>query len=151
MANKHDLKTVYQSLSGGTEDAVVIAEVSTVSAVPTGKTRFLTYLKLDRQAIASCGSLVTALSGQIASVATASNLSSYASAVVNGKLTVTLQGCNASVESSAIAPNAALRKIIPRKPSRDNPILSVAGGSCMVFHTDNTGCTAHLFAQYYDE
>ena len=153
MPNKHDLKTVFQSLTANAEDAVVIAEVSTVSAVPTGKTRFLTYLKIERTLGISAEDGATGLTAVMASVATASNLSSPASAVVAGKLYAGLAGVSASTVSTFVPiVDASVKVEIPETgPDMENPIISVAGGSCMVLHVNDGGPAAQLIAQYYDE
>ena len=153
MANKYDLKTVYRSITSGSSGPVYIVtnDISTTSAVPAGKTRFLTYIRLERNAPASIGSLTTGYNGVIASLATASNVTSYASAVSGGgKLSVDLLAVNASTGSAVGLPEASLRCVVPKRPSMDNPILSVAGGSCMVFY-HSSGPAVHLYAQYYDE
>ena len=144
MATKHDIVTFFKSITTDAKAAVSIG-----GAVPTGKTRFVTYARIERtERVISGFSGLTGLLCEAPNKTTLSSISSYASAVSVGKLQLNLAGCSAS--SHAAIPDIGMVNQVPDRPDVDHPLLSIAGGKYMYFAVPKIPA-ASLFVQYFDE
>lgn len=142
MANKFDLKTQLWRTGGAT----LSTNIGT-TAVPTGKTRFLTFIRVERLGnIISGGNGATVLEVAVASRETgttdlADDFVSIASAY--GKLILK----TASIISAQNLPDNVFTKELQR--TIENPILSVAGSNYMILAIEESA-SASVFAQYFD-
>jgi len=144
MANKYDLKTAVAVVGGASSGVYNIG-----TNIENGKTRFLTYIRLERNAATSTVN-VTGLTAMVVSTAksdmSVSNLSA-GTALVMGLPAI-------SGTSASGVPEIAFVNCIPDRPDVDHPILSMigAGSTWMTFAPiSSPGVEALLFAQYYDE
>jgi hypothetical protein len=146
MANKYDLKTwVRQSLIGtATAGAAGNACIGSNTAA-TGKTRFLTYLRVTRRAVASAmGSMTIALGDATTSNPAASTVSAEA----NAKLLLLFPPANTV---GAVCDAERVQEI---QGSIEHPIVAVAGGTYMgiaALSCSTGGSSFGVFATYYDE
>lgn len=142
MANKYDLDTQLWRTAGAT------LSTNIGGAIAAGKTRFLTYIRVERLGnVISGGNGATTLEVAVASRATgATDLADdYVSiASVYGKLILK----TASIISGQNLPDDIFTKEV--QGTIDNPILSVAGSNYMVLAIEESA-SASVFAQYYDE
>jgi len=164
MANKYDLKTAVMSVASDANVLTAIGSKISSGIISSGKTRFLTYIRITRSAVASgC----TAITGHIGSVANGAvfNMTSMggiasfaagsaATAVSEAVLPIGLQYVNISdVSGTAVyAADGALVQSIPDRPDINHPILAITGtGSNFlgIYVPSGPGC--RIFAQYYDE
>lgn len=155
MANKYDFQTVIiPSITGGASGVHSIG-----TAIPAGRTRFLTYIKVERASnLENTG--VTNVTGIIASTgdsAAALNYSDLYSELTSGlvRLQVKLHGMSTAAgsgQSGVGMPGICARTEI--EGTMDHPILAIAGGASayMVYaHGAAAAGSMRLFAQYYDE
>ena len=140
MTNKFDLDTYMLN-----NDAVSM--ISNIGGqIPVGKTRFLTYIRVERFATdvdaaidltdieVAVGSCVTGA----ADIVNAGSVASY-----HAKLILKIESA-ATVDMEL----DSFRKEV--RGSADNPILSVAGGNYMLV-AFRESASAAVFAQYFDE
>jgi len=147
MANIFDLKTVVTQLSSGVTGAQSIG-----GRVPTGKTRFLTYLKLERISRIP-GTTATVLTGVVASVAESAPGITTSEISAVRLLGFTLPGMSSGSGASGLGHCDAFAELeIPKTPNMNHPIAKVTGGASafMVFAL-SSGPSARVMAQYYDE
>jgi hypothetical protein len=145
MANKYDLKTwVRQSLVAAATNGALSGAVVGSSTAATGKTRFLTYIRVTRKSImtAAANSLLIGIGDTTVSTPCASTVlgASY------GKLLVFFPGA-----ATCCSPDIAYAQEI--HGSIEHPIIAVAGGTYMGIAgaSGSTGSSVGVFAQYYDE
>lgn len=148
MGNKFDLKTEW--LRAGLTNQTYVSEIGG-GIVPEGKTRFLTYLRVERDKEIGVGDAV--VSGiEIAIVShtsCSSNAEGYNSMVSETFAKITLRITSISTAGTALrAVGDLLHAEV--EGSIDRPILSVAGGNYMLLGVASCP-TATVFAQYYDE
>lgn len=145
MANKYDLKTVVANVG------VASGLTNIGTNIPAGKTRFLTYIRLERSVVGRASTL-TGVTGMVVSVAESDLKVSELSA--GTALVFGLAGVSAEAGSCCNVPDIGYVNSIPDRPDVNHPILSMvgAGSTWMTFATISAvGATASLFAQYYDE
>ena len=147
MANKYDLMSFYASNTANASHATHIGGL-----IPAGKTRFLTYIRIERATAVSLASLITGVTALIGSVAYSNATGVEVSAGV--LMALHLQNVSNAVGSSIMGiEEASYRTQIPDRPDIDHPILAVAGGASnwMQLCVIGTGPGTTVFAQYYDE
>lgn len=147
MSNVFDLKTVVTQLSSGVTGAQSIG-----GRVPTGKTRFLTYLKIERISRIP-GTTATVLTGVVASVAESAPGITTSEISAVRLFGFTLPGMSSGSGASGLGHCDAFAEVeIPKTPNMDHPVAKVEGGasSFMVFAL-SSGPSARVMAQYYDE
>lgn len=146
MANKYDLVTVVASAQGS--DVYSIG-----GAVPAGKTRFLTYIRINKIDVSpAVATIASASTGIVCCEAQTAVDLSY-SQCSNIKLPIMLHGCYSSDGQGARAlPDVLLENSIPKRPNMDNPIIAVTGGAATVAMVValNSGPQVQILAQYYD-
>jgi len=160
MANKYDLKTAIMSIASGGEVFTTIGAKVSSGVITSGKTRFLTYIRIDRTSNVygdtavtghsmadGGGCMVCGLSG-INGAASFAAFTTIATALTEGMLAIGLVHM-----SSVSGPPAegALHSNIPDRPDVDHPILAVGGGSTLMGIYVPSGPACRIFAQYYDE
>lgn len=145
MANKFDLVTVMTNL-GAASDVLSIG-----GAVAAGKTRFLTYIKISRQA-ALLGSGATNVTAIVVSAAESATGLTYSEISTTGILPLHLPGMlNCSGHSGMVYPEAIAEVHVPNKPNMKHPICKVTGGaSAFMVLAVSSACATRVFAQYYD-
>jgi len=139
MTNKYDLNTY----------ALRNAAVSMISniggQIPAGKTRFLTFIRVERLAGQDPGDPASFIEVAVGSCVTGAadivNAGSVAS--YHAKLILKIESA-ATVDMEL----DSFRKEV--RGSADNPILSVAGGNYMLV-AFRESASAAVFAQYFDE
>jgi len=142
MANKYDLKTwVRRSLTVGTAAANLTGAAVGSGTADTGKTRFLTYIRVTRRtAVSALGSLTVG----IGDATTTAPAASTVFAAANLQAVINFPGAAAS----CVTP-VAFQEI---RGSIEHPIVSVAGGTYMGIGLEGTaGSSVALFAEYFDE
>jgi len=155
MGNKFDFQTVIiPSITGGASGVHSIG-----TAIPAGRTRFLTYIKIERASTLE-NSGVTGVTGIIASTgntAVALNYSNLYSETTSGLVRLQLKLHNMSTGGGSGQSGAGMPDITARTEllgTMDHPILAVTGGASayMVYaHGASVVASQRLFAQYYDE
>ena len=143
MANKYDLKTwIRRSLVGSSLGACVGSDTAA-----TGKTRFLTYIRVNRRAVTMSGmvSLVVGVGSVTTSQPTGTNVLS----VTGLKTHFEFPAWSVSVTTVTVTERMLVQEV---RGSIDQPIVSVAGGTYMGVAAGSTaGQIADVFAEYYDE
>jgi len=147
MANKYDLKTWNKAALASTAAAAANGTNIGSEVVPAGKTRFLTYIRVNRTPVK--GTCVSAyVTVRIASVT--HSKPSHTQMVSGLKMMIQLPSVSKGTPSSG---NVVLEQVL--RGSVDHPILSVAGGNCMGINTSNAGGAGEqdvdVHAEYYDE
>lgn len=146
MANKYDLVNVVVSAHGS--DVYNIG-----GAVPSGKTRFLTYIRISKRDISPvAATIASGCTGIVCCEAQTAVDLTYCQCS-NIKLPLMLHGCYSSDQQGTRAlPDVVLENSIPKRPNMDNPIIAVTGGAATVAMVValNSGPTCRIFAQYYD-
>ena len=160
MANKYDLKTALMSVaSDGAVMTTIGAKVGS-GIIASGKTRFLTYIRVNRTSVASGMTAVTGYTDGgiivcgLSSISGAAEFGTYsaATAMTDGMLGISLQHVNMSdISAPGMPPQVALVQNIPDRPDIDHPILAVGGGSALMGVYVPSGPACRIFAQYYDE
>lgn len=146
MANKYDLKTwVAQSLIGVAGTAALSNVTIGSSTAATGKTRFLTYIRVQRARItvsSAQGSMAVFIGDAAALRPSAGSIT----AAANLKLEFYFPG-------AATNPDNEMAYIQEIKGTIEHPIISVAGGTYMGVAVGSAavGSAVNIFAQYYDE
>jgi len=146
-ANVFDLKTQYESITANTSLTTHIG-----GRIPAGKTRFLTYIKIERGSQTVVETEVTGISALIGSVAYSNATGLEMS--VGALLGITLQTIAMSDESGVRnVPNGVFVRELPKNPGIDKPLLSVVGGASSwmglcVYGAD--GPAGRVFAEYFD-
>lgn len=145
MANKFNLETV-MTVNGAAASAVI----SIGTAVAAGKTRFLTYLKIERSARMSGGEVTGATAAIVSAAETAAGLT-Y-SEISTFKMPLQLHALsNTSGISGINNPGILAEAKIPNKPNMNHPICAVTGGaSSYMVLAINSGPATRIFAQYFD-
>lgn len=150
MANKYDLKSVYISNIANISGTFSIGEL-----IPAGKTRFLTYLRVERAgAVTSAATLITGMSAIVASTPIAGTHASCEMSDVSGGALMPLHLAGITAASGAGGlPNAVFANQIPDRPEINHPLISVAGGASayMAVGVHAVAPAVKMFAQYYDE
>lgn len=147
MANKYDLQSFYVSNTAGASHSTHIGGL-----IPAGKTRFLTYIRIERSAGASVVSIITGITALVGSVAYSDATGVEVSA--GALMPLHLQQVSNAVGSGiALINEASYRNQMPDRPDINHPILSVAGGASnwMQLCVISAGPGTTAFAQYYDE
>ena len=144
MANKFDLKSDYQSNVAGATSTFNIGTL-----IPTGKTRFLTYLRVSRNEIISALSIVTGVTGIVGSIAYSNGSSAYVSA--GALMPFDLMAASNAATSQTFLSDKMFD--MEYRGSIEHPLVSVQGGasSWMTVHTKATHPAHRIFTQYYDE
>ena len=141
MANKYDLKTwngiALASTSGGSAGTNVGSD-----AIASGKTRFLTYIRVVRKSMSPTGG-ASGVSVRIGSTATSAPSTGDLVPASGLKMKVAMPSVDAA---SGVADVVVVAEV---KGSLENPILSVGGSACMGLIV--SGPDVNVFAQYYDE
>jgi len=146
MANKYDLKTwVRQSLLGPNLSAALSNAVIGSDTADAGKTRFLTYLRVQRARItvsSAQGSMVVSVGECDTSIPSGASIM----AAANLKAELYFPGA-----ATGVMPETGYVQEL--KGTIEHPIISVAGGTYLGVHvgTAALGSVANIFAQYYDE
>lgn len=146
MANKYDLKTwVRQSLVGPATQSALSNMCIGSNTAATGKTRFLTYIRVQRSAItlSTLTSLIVGISDATTSIPSGSTIF----ATGNQKL-------NFYFPSAVSAPAGNIAGMVQEiRGTIDHPIIAVAGGTYMGIGvgTGALGSSVGVFAEYYDE
>lgn len=146
MANKYDLGT---KLVKDTDAAAACWTTNIGGAVPSGKTRFLTYIRVARKSDITMGiaGLISQIEVAVACYSTnASTVTSYTTMLADAKALIRMPLM--SMTSVVGTVDAEIAQEI--KGSIDNPILSVAASNFMMLGAAS-GATATILAQYYDE
>jgi hypothetical protein len=164
MANKYDLKTAIMSIAAGGEVMTTIGAKVGSGVIASGKTRFLTYIRVNRTANVNAASAVTGHSAADGGGCMVCGLSgmngaasfatfSMATAMTDGMLAIGLQHVTGMSDAGAqvTPPEAALVQSMPDRPDIDHPILAVGGGSTLMGIYVPSGPACRIFAQYYDE
>ena len=145
MANKYDLKT-WAKLNLTT--ATVAGTNIGSGVVPTGKTRFLTYIRVQRTGTTITSLAVGSMLLAIASIATSKPTAASALKATALLLPIHLPGASKTL-GEGMLDQVYSQEI---RGSIENPILSVGGGAFMgIMGSKTAGKTADVFAQYYDE
>lgn len=147
MANIHDLKTWYNSTSSAASLATNIG-----GNIATGKTRFLTYIRIERSEIASNGAIsLSGTSFLVGSHAHSSVSFNDMTGVANFAIALA-ELEQSSLEKNANIPDNVLSIHFPGTPDMNSPICQVTGGSSsyMMLCRSNAGPQTRIFAQYYD-
>jgi len=146
MTNKFDLVTVMTNLGAGASEVISIG-----GAVSSGKTRFLTYIKISRAATL-LGSAATDVTAIVVSAAESAAGLTFSEISTTGKLPMHLAGqLNCSGESGLVYPEVVAEVHAPNKPNMNHPICSVIGGaSAFMVLAVQSGPATRIFAQYYD-
>lgn len=140
MANKYDLKTwkIATAVSG------TLTNIG--GTITDGKTRFLTYLRVENVGPvgSACGTGLAVLIGS----QTAATTPTATSVSAGGKLPIRFPKVTGvtALNTFALSPE----KAIPAVPSIEHPILSVTGSGWMSLIV-RSGPSAGIFAEYYDE
>ena len=147
MTNKYDLETKLFNISG---DASVLTYIGT-GQIPTGKTRFLTYIRVERITNVTPGAAgVTGMFVAVASsptiVAGIDAIGSLAGSLMTtfGKLPLSI----ATILTMSHIPKDALTMEV--KGTIKEPILSVAGTKYMMLGSPEDTASVAVFAQYFD-
>lgn len=145
MANKYDLKTwTKTALTAGTAAATNIGS----SVVPAGKTRFLTYIRVQRDGVPVTSIPVTSLLVGVGSIATSNPKGASILKATALKLPIYLLAASKTL-GAGLSDRVYSQEL---RGSIEHPILSVAGGSFMGIAASKTAAQkATVFAQYYDE
>jgi len=146
MANKFDLVYWHQSVTASESFTSTIGGL-----IPAGRSRFLTFLRIERAPNQVVDTAMTAFTGMIGSVAFSNATCTEASA---GRLiNIYLHGVGMSTDSMVMTPpDDAYVAQIPELPHIEHPIVRVAGGtSSWMMFAAHTGTTANIYAIYYDE
>lgn len=146
MANKYDLET---KVVPDTDAAAACWTTNIGDAVPAGKTRFLTYLRVARKADITMGiaGLLSQIEVAVACYSTnASTVTSYTTMLADAKVLVRLPLMSMTTAVGTV--DADLVQEV--KGSIDEPILTVAASNFMMLGAAS-GATATILAQYYDE
>lgn len=148
MANKFDLNTVTSQAAAGATNTFNIGGL-----IPAGKTRFLTYIRIDRTASPPVGTRASGTSGLVAGSTAFYVAASVTNASAARKLAINLPAIVMSTNSGARGlPNIAFVNAIPETPDMNNPLISIAGGtSSYMCVSVKAGPANRIFAQYYDE
>jgi len=146
MANIHDLKTEAISIAVGASMSTNIG-----GNIPTGKSRFLTFLRVERT---SAILRTTALSGSTFNVGSHANSAADAGDISTIRAfglrlhytEINTQACQAMYPAKAFVNQSGNR------PNINHPLCVVAGGasSYMMLARDISGPQVLVFAQYYD-
>ena len=146
MANKHNLVTFFQSMvsTGSTP-------ISIGGAVPTGKTRFVTFVRVSKteEVLASATSGLTGVLGVATDLTRMSAISTIAATLSGTVLTLGLAGVSAASAAGAV-PAAVFVNQCPTRPNMNPPIVSVGSGKYLYYGRPKIPA-ASLFVQYYDE
>lgn len=164
MANKYDLKTAIMSIAAGGEVFTTIGAKVSSGVIASGKTRFLTYIRINRTANVN---VVTAVTGHSAAdgggcmvcgvsgcngAASFAAFTTIATALTEGMLAIGLPHVTGLSDGGTCrVPSEALVQSIPDRPDINHPILAVAGGSTLMGIYVPSGPACRIFAQYYDE
>lgn len=147
MANKFDLNTFTTHVTAGASCTLDIG-----GAVAAGKTRFLTYLRVDRERTVSEGTGATG-----ASVIIGSNAASgieYDDVTSNLILPLKLYDMPSSGgagKQEREMPDRVFANYTPDRPDIEHPICTVTGAAYMMLSKEAAGPAIRVFAQYYDE
>jgi len=144
MTNKFDLDTYMLN-----NDAVSM--ISNIGGqIPVGKTRFLTYIRVERFATdvdaaidltdieVAVGSCVTGA----ADIVNAGSVASYHAKLILKIVSISTEGARIKLDPVLVRNEV--------KGSIEEPILSVAGGNYMPIAVVGECASAMLFAQYFD-
>jgi len=146
MANKYDLKTwVRQSLLGANLSAALSNAVIGSDTAATGKTRFLTYLRVQRARItvsSAQGSMVVSVGECDTSIPSAASITTAA----NLKAELYFPGA-----ATGVMPESGY--VQEMRGTIEHPIIAIAGGTYMGIAVGSAalGSAANVFAEYYDE
>ena len=145
MANKFDLVSYYQSMTDDTKMAYSIG-----GAVPAGKTRFVTYIRIERteEAYPSDCSGLTGVLG-VASNLTALSAVSAIAAVLSGAVLEAGLAQMSAGSGVSLSPLCMMNQI-PDRPNMDHPLLSLGSGKYLYYGLTKAPA-ASIFVQYYDE
>lgn len=147
MANKYDLTYQCESVSASISFCTHIGGL-----IPAGKTRFLTYLRVDRCAHQPALTNITGQTALVASVAISNAALAQVSAATT-KIPIYLQYVGMSSDSAVVSPpNGSFMKEIPENPDINKPLISVAGDtSAWMTLGVRSGPESRIYAAYYDE
>ena len=148
MGNKWDLKTVLAIDSMG--KAGTPSTVTNIGgAIASGKTRFLTYIRVERRTPLISDDTNLGMEAAVGSHTTAVDVSmTYASVAAADVARLILVSPDVSALSGYVGSEAVLRNEV--RGDIEHPILSVAGPNYMVLGICSSA-TAMVFAEYFDE
>ena len=144
MANKYDLKTWVKRGLTASSTASNSTNIGG-SVVPTGLTRFLTYIRVNRTGLDPNKTAANSLVIGIGETGTASTTAATLLAAAYLKLPITF---------ARISKTTSLDQVLVQEMqgSIEHPILSIAAGNYGGIAASKTnGETVDIFAQYYDE
>jgi len=147
MANKHDLKYQLESVTAGASLSTHIG-----GRIPAGKTRFLTYLRVEHRIHIAEGSDVTGVSVLIGSVAGSD--AAYTTISAGRMLGLFLNSVSMSNDSSAQELlDEHLLQQLPKNPDMGAPLLSKVGGasSWLMIGVPRSCAESTVLAAYFDE
>ncbi len=140
MANKYDLKTwMIKTAASGT-----LTNIG--GTIDSGKTRFLTYLKVEKSdpVGSGCGSTIEVL------IASQTAATTPTAAVVSAGAKLPIRIARASAATTVgNYPHNVMREM-PDSPSLEHPLMSVTGSGWMSLIV-RSGPAMCVFATYYDE
>ena len=143
MANKFDLVSFHQSMDTNTKMAYSIG-----GAVPAGKTRFVTFVRIElTEEVQSNSSGVTGVLGVASNLTALSAISAIATVLSGAAIPMHL------AEASGANPGFIDKQIMnqmPDRPDMDHPLLSVGAGKYLYYGLTDAPA-ASIFVQYYDE
>jgi len=141
MANKHDLKSwLFTSTAALASNTTNIG-----SQVASGKTRFLTHIRVDRTAQILNISDFTEVEMFLATQTTGSSfLSTLGDVKAVAQLAQVIPA--ASADTSV---QAAVKYVKEMRGTIEQPLLTISGGSTLVVGMSSAAMA--VFAQYYDE
>jgi hypothetical protein len=143
MATKYDVLTEFFSNISASSGQVNIG-----GEIPSGRRRFLTYIKIERNSMPTYGTTITGATVVVGSVAVSNGSAANISA--GARLGLHLAGVGMSDNSGAVgAPEACFVNEIAGDV--DHPIFSMAGPTTWMRVMFYSGAPTRLFARYYDE
>ena len=146
MANKFDLEYQFESVTAGASLSTHIG-----GRIPTGKTRFLTYLRVDKRIHIQEGSDLTGVSLLIGSVAASD--AAYTTISAGRMLGLFLNSVSMSNDSGTQdILDEHLRQQLPKEPDMKSPLVSKVGGasSWLMIGVPRSCAASTILAAYFD-
>jgi len=157
MANKYDLKMAVMSIAADAGVMTTIGAKVGSGIIASGKTRFLTYIRIERTANCLGATVATGHNGgcMVCAPSGISGAAKFATYTASTALSeAVLPFGLAPTQSNTSVPMgiaAAMVQSIPDRPDIDHPLIAVVGGSSLLGIHVATGPACRIFAQYYDE
>jgi hypothetical protein len=157
MANKYDLKTAVMSIAADASVMTTIGAKVGSGIIASGKTRFLTYIRIERTARCLGATVATGHSGNcmVCAITGISGAAKFATYTASTALSEAAMPFGlAPTQSNVSVPmgiTAAMYQNTPDRPDIDHPLIAVGGGSSLMGIHVPSGPACRIFAQYYDE